>query len=251
MRSSIVVTFLVAGALTVGVTAARDVDITEAGLKWTRVLSFDADSSADRISNVKRAKVPGGWLIHVRSGETTSSTFLPDPSHGWLKGGIRPRRTTPAPKTAAQPKSLAAPKRAPSYFATAGDVPTAERVNGLPWLRKRPGIAYAQLRRIPAAIHRKYQSFKQAYKLGQECGGEFTSLGFRINWMQKTSFLSQGLGLRVGDVLRSVNGKPFGHPAVELHAALRAERRFAILIQRKGRDLVLPFEVPRWLGEDR
>lgn len=33
--------------------------------------------------NIRRAKVPGGWLIYAESGYGGGVTFLPDPKHEW------------------------------------------------------------------------------------------------------------------------------------------------------------------------
>ena len=39
--------------------------------------------SDDFFSLVRRAKVPGGWLVYVCYGATAGVTFYPDPDHTW------------------------------------------------------------------------------------------------------------------------------------------------------------------------
>jgi hypothetical protein len=55
----------------------------------TQVLTGDKwKESAPR--NVSRAKIPGGWLVGIESGNVRSwgLTFVPDPNHEWDGGSL-------------------------------------------------------------------------------------------------------------------------------------------------------------------
>ncbi|MFO7695302.1 MAG: hypothetical protein R6V57_19620 [Vicinamibacterales bacterium] len=41
-------------------------------------------------TNVSRAKIPGGWLVGIESGNVRSwaLTFVPDPNHEWDGGSL-------------------------------------------------------------------------------------------------------------------------------------------------------------------
>ncbi len=137
------------------------------------------------------------------------------------------------------------------YFQTDGQIPKAEQVPGIPWLRRVPGVRkYARPKAVPQVLYRKYQSFKDAWDLVQEGGGEFveTDAGtaYQINWIQDSSYLFTRIGLRPGDRVISVNGQPVGQSVgagKAMYDNLRGEKRFAVLIERKGQKLVLSYFV--------
>ena len=68
--------------------------------------------------------------------------------------------------------------------------------------------------------------------------------GFRIDWIQQGSVFEK-LGLKPGDVLRSVNGEKLESPAkaMELYNALRSANNVQLDIDRNGRPESLSFNV--------
>lgn len=155
---------------------------------------------------------------------------------------------SPAPGPTA---SAAAPVAATDYFQAAGDVPADERIANAPWLRRVPGVAYAEPQRVPELTYRRYQSFDDAVSAAQSGGGRFVSTAegktaYEVSWVDERSDLATRLGLRPGDRVLSVNGHPVGTgvgAAQALFEQLRAERRFAVLIERGGSPMVLSFFV--------
>lgn len=222
-------------------------------VKWQTVPVEDDDHRSERrVRSMKRARVPGGWLVLVGAKTGGGLTFYPDPAHGW---GRRPAR--PADRPAPKPITAPLPKKKPLDYYRGGlaarALPKAEQVPGIPWLRRAPGVSYARLRQVPELLHSKYQVFSDASRLLAQCGGRaLVGRGFQIQWLDRNSYLAAGLGLRAGDVVVSVNGHSvLGGSARALHTKLKGARRFAVLVERKGKQVVLAFEVPRWLPPEK
>lgn len=139
-----------------------------------------------------------------------------------------------------------------SYFAGDLPIPPGDQVPGIPWLRVRPGLRYQPPRKVPGVLHDKYRSFEDAWELAQEGGGAFVETdlgaGYRVDWLEERSLLSTLIGLRPGDTILSINGLPVGRgvsAAQALFERLRGTTRFAVLIERRGRRIVLSFVVDR------
>jgi hypothetical protein len=149
------------------------------------------------------------------------------------------------------PSDGSAPQTAVNYFEASGNVPQAEQVPGFPWLRRMPNVAYAAPQQVPEVLYRKYQSFEETWDLVQQGGGQFvqTNKGetaYQVTWMDENSYLATRIGLRPGDKVISVNGQPIGQSLTagkSMYEQLKGERRFAVLIERGGQQVVLSFYV--------
>ncbi len=213
--------------------------------------------------------MPGG----LRSGVLDEAVSSADATMTWLererqRSGVvsavaeKDYVAPPAPRTSrAAPGTPAAAEEAQrlkeiakeipkKYFGT-DDVPPDEQVfEGVSWLRKVPGVRYKPPKTIPEITYRKYQSFQDTWEEVQGGGGEFvdTDAGtaYKINWLNEASMLYTKLGLRKDDKVIAVNGQPIGQ-SVEAGKAMfeqfKNERRFAVLIERKGQKVVLSFTV--------
>jgi hypothetical protein len=159
-----------------------------------------------------------------------------------------PKDGGPAP---AAPTTLSQAATTTAYFEASGNVPVADQVPGFPWLRRQPGVAYAQPQPVPDVLYRKYQSFEDTWNLVQEGGGEFVSTNagataYQVNWIDQNSYLATRIGLKPGDKVISVNGQPVGTSLAAgqgMFEQLKGEHRFAVMIERDGRPLVLSFFV--------
>lgn len=130
-------------------------------------------------------------------------------------------------------------------------IPPAEQVPGFPWLHRNKGVAFAQPQKIPDILFRRYQSFDEACRLVESSEGELTSSArsepaYQVNRVDETSDLYRRIGLRDGDKVISVNGQPIRTSLAAwkgLYEQLKGERRFAVLIERKSKLVVLSFFV--------
>lgn len=158
----------------------------------------------------------------------------------------------PTPSADGKPPAPATPPTARSdYFEVGGNVPASEQIPGFPWLRRVPGVNYAQPQQVPDILYRKYQSFEATWDLVQEGGGSFTTTtdgktAYQVNWIDEQSYLASRVGLKPGDKVISVNGQPIGTSlgaGKAMYEQLKGERRFAVLIERNGQPVVLSFFV--------
>lgn len=129
-------------------------------------------------------------------------------------------------------------------------IPVAQRVPHTPWLRSQPGVRYKPPRRVSRLMYRKFQSFKDAWKEAQAGGGQFVETehgtAYQVNWVNEKSRLAQKIGLQPGDQVLAVNGQPVPKSVgggQQMYGQLKGERRFAVMILRKGQKMVIPFEV--------
>lgn len=157
----------------------------------------------------------------------------------------------PTPTQAAVSAAPAGVVATTDYFQATGDVPADDRIANAPWLRRVPGVSYAEPQRVSELTYRKYQSFDQAMTLAQSGGGRFVSTAegkdaYEVSWVDDQSELATRIGLRQGDRVVSINGHPVGTgvgSAPAMFEQLRSERRFAVLIERGGSPMVLSFFV--------
>lgn len=228
-----------------------------------------ADQGAQQWVEVRRPRpLPGVADVHVRAdGQvearrgSSSQQGLTIADLAGQRGAVRLWAADPGPALeflrAGQATVLAVNGRPPappvtgSCYAPSDQVPPAEQVPGLPWLRRVAGVSYAQPTRVPEVFYARYQALDAVTALLLECEGELTTTArgeraFHLTRVDEHSDLHTRLGLQGGDAVLSVNGRPLGATAAaceELHAALRDERRFAFLVEREGRLLVLSFHV--------
>lgn len=162
---------------------------------------------------------------------------------------------SPGGDSASPPKPGEAPKgpqvaKPDEYFDRDGNIPKNEQVPGIPWVRKQPGVTYYRPEGVPQIVAQKYQSFDDAWNLAQEGGGEFVQTdkgpAYKVRWIDENSLLRKTLGLQSEDVVLSVNGHPvpasFG-AGKGMYDQLKGERRFAVKVLRKGREVMLSFYV--------
>lgn len=156
-----------------------------------------------------------------------------------------------APSVDGSPAAQAPSGPASDYFAVEGNVPQAEQIPGFPWLRRVPGVSYAQPQQVPDIMYRKFQSFEATWDVAQQGGGSFTTTSdgktaYEVNWLDDQSYLASRVGLKPGDKVISVNGQPIGTSlgaGKAMYEQLKGERRFAVLIERNGQPVVLSFFV--------
>lgn len=192
------------------------------------------------------------WLLRLRQGAGKIAT-----QQGYVKFDTplpaQPGQPAPAPTAPGQP---AAPQPAPAgpvttYFDAGGNIPVGEQVPGFPWLRRVQGVEYVPPQQVPQILYNRYQSFEETWTLVQEGGGEFTQTdkgetAYQVNWLDNNSYLATRLGLKKGDQIISVNGKPIGTSLTAgrgLYDQLKGERRFAVLVLRDKQPVVLSFYV--------
>lgn len=144
----------------------------------------------------------------------------------------------------------AEPAEGEGYFDADGEIPAAEQVPGYPWLRKVPGLTYARPRPIPHTVYARYRDYDALVALFREAaGGEFVEAeagrGYRLEALDPGSVLATRLGLRPGDLLLEVNGRPLDAAVEgrELFVRLRDALRFALLIEREGQRVLLSYYV--------
>jgi len=144
-----------------------------------------------------------------------------------------------APATAVAPATEATPAASPAED---------EMVEGMPWLKKQPGVTYSRPQKVPEILAKKYQSFDEAWEQAKTGGGEFVATdgesGYQVNWLDPNSGLGKGLGLRPGDKVISINGQSIGESpqaGVKLFEQLKNDGRFVVKIERNGEQMVLTF----------
>lgn len=128
-------------------------------------------------------------------------------------------------------------------------LPADERVRHVAWLRRLPGVDYSPLVRVTGGARRAVQSFPAAWSEAQRAGAghlERAAHGtvYVIDRLDPGSRLAK-LALRAGDRVLAINGLPIGNTVTagkQLFALLRNDRRFAILLERRGRRVVVPVE---------
>lgn len=143
-------------------------------------------------------------------------------------------------------------KKSQEYFAS-NDLPDEDRaIPNIPWLRKVPGVSYHRPRRVSEFIYQKYQSFEDTWNTVQSGGGKFseTSDGqtaYEVTWIDPRSELASMVGLRQSDKIIAVNGQPIGRSVDAgraMYEQLKGQKKFAVMIERDGQRMVLPFFVP-------
>ncbi|MGE0711498.1 MAG: hypothetical protein AB7N76_24565 [Planctomycetota bacterium] len=169
-----------------------------------------------------------------------------------------PNRPTAPGQPAAAPQTPEAKKeeaiqKSKDYFASNQPLAPDDRVfQEVPWLKKVPGVAYRRPRRVSQFVYQKFQSFNDTWNAAQAGGGEFTETAdkqtaYKINWVDPRSELATMVGLQPQDKVIAINGQPIGQ-SVEagraMYEQLKGQKKFAVMIERNGRRMVLPFYVP-------
>lgn len=192
------------------------------------------------------------WLQEQRRRSGRGGVAAVDLAVGEIKYAAQPVVAAPPSAGSGGPAAPATPPTARTdYFEVGGNVPSSEQVPGFPWLRRVPGVNYAQPQQVPDILYRKYQSFEATWDLVQEGGGSFTTTNdgkqaYQVNWIDEQSYLATRVGLKPGDKVISVNGQPIGTSlgaGKAMYEQLKNERRFAVLIERNGQPVVLSFFV--------
>lgn len=188
------------------------------------------------------------WLNAARQRTGRSARILEGQPMLSVPSAPAPPSAPGAPEAAAPTPAAAAATR--SYFDTSGNIPVAEQVPGFEWLRRQPGVSYMAPKAVPDILYRKYQSFEETWNLVQEGGGEFvqTAAGtaYQVNWVAQESMLATRLGLKQGDKVISVNGQPVGTSlgaGQAMFEQFKNETRFAVMVERDGKPVVLSFYV--------
>ena len=189
------------------------------------------------------------WLEKLRDRKNPKRLRITE----WIPPSARakPQRGVAPPKAETPTEKEQAKKEDQKYFAGDAAIPKSERVPFAPWLRAVKGVdVYKKPKTVSRLLYRKYQSLKNTMALVQEGGGKFveTSAGtaYEIKWVDPNSLLATKLGLREGDRVISVNGRPIGkslNAGKAMFDELKNEKRFAVLIERKGKKMVVPFMV--------
>lgn len=166
--------------------------------------------------------------------------------------GARPERSRPAPPVGQRgPADAPAGPRghadalARSAAARPADAPPAT------WVPRVAGATYAPMRRVPAVVRLRYQAFEAAWELAQEGSGRFVAAAdgapaYEVTALAPESLLATQVGLQPGDRVVSVNGAPLGTSVAAgraLFEQLSGERRFVVVVERRGQPVVLSFEV--------
>jgi hypothetical protein len=146
-----------------------------------------------------------------------------------------------------EPKELARPAHVDP---SAPPAPEA-RTSPPPWVPHVPGAVIVPPRRVPEALRRHLSALEPALEVAQEGGGRFVGLSdgrtaYELTHLEPDGLLSRHVGLRAGDRLVEVNGRPLGQSVAAgraLYEALREERRFWVTVLRGGRTVVLTVEV--------
>ena len=164
------------------------------------------------------------------------------------------RRPSARPSAGVAPTPRADDLRDPAptdYLRDPARESPGQTVEGFPWLVRRPGLTYHRPGRVPRILYDKLQSLEDGLEVAQQGGGEFVQTpagdaAYQVNWLDPNSLLARRLGLRAGDRILSVNGHPVGASLAagqQLHALLKTETRFAVLVEREGRRELLSFYV--------
>ena len=175
-------------------------------------------------------------------------TYVPD-----APPQAQPGQPAPQPKTKAEQKAEGE-KKAKEYFSNqSGALPPEDRVfPNITWLKKVPGVAYTRPRRVSNFVYQKYQSFNDTWNAAQAGGGEFTETSdgqtaYKVNWVDPRSELASMVGLKPGDKVIAINGQPVGRSVQAgraMYEQMKGQKRYAVMIERGGRKMVLPFYVP-------
>lgn len=152
------------------------------------------------------------------------------------RGPVAPRTDGDAPR---------GPEPARSGVERGADAPPAT------WIPRVVGATYAPVRRVPAVLRLRYQAFEAAWELAQEGSGRFVAAAdgapaYEVTALDPGSLLATQVGLQPGDRVVSVNGAPLGTSVAAgraLFDQLSGERRFVVVVERRGQPVVLSFEV--------
>lgn len=200
-------------------------------------------ATSDWLERKRTGRGPGGPAI-------VDLIQLPTPAPSRPQAPAQPGQPQPQ-ANAQQPAASSSGGGTQTYFDSSERIPQAEQVPGVPWLRRMPNTSYARPKAVPQMLYQKYQSFEDTWNLVQEGGGEFVSSSkgdqaYQVNWLDKNSYLFSRIGLRQGDKVISVNGQPIGSSVgagKAMYEQLKGEKRFAVLIERDGQQMVLSFYV--------
>ncbi len=162
-------------------------------------------------------------------------------------GVAGPRLTPPAPGVS----SATAPAPPPRDEPRPGVDARRELAPPATWIPRVPGAAYAPVRRVPAVLRLRYQAFEAAWDLAQEGSGRFVATdrgeqAYEVTALDPESLLATHVGLQPGDRVVTVNGTPLGTSVAAgraLFEQLSGERRFVVVVERRGQPVVLSFEV--------
>jgi hypothetical protein len=156
-----------------------------------------------------------------------------------------------APLTEEKKKEIGV-KKTKGYFVKKQVQPQQRVFAEIPWLKKVPGVRYRRPRRISRFVYQKFQSFNDTWNAAQSGGGEFTKTkdgqsAYKINWVDPRSELASMVGLKPNDKVIAINGNPVGNSVNAgraMYDQLKGQKKFAIMIERGGKTMVLPFYVP-------
>ena len=187
------------------------------------------------------------WQVRRGGGRVQGPVEIPDAP---IPGQAAPGQ----PQTAASKEAVkeAGIKKSEEYFAS-NDLPPGERaLPGVPWLRKVPGVSYHRPRSVSDFVYQKYQSFNDTWNAVQSGGGKFTETNdgqtaYEVTWIDPRSELGSMVGLKQGDKVIAVNGQPIGRSVDAgrgMYEQFKGQKKFAVMIERQGKRMVLPFYVP-------
>ncbi|MBL4850368.1 MAG: hypothetical protein JKY65_33035 [Planctomycetes bacterium] len=190
------------------------------------------------------------WLANLRTrsgGPGMAPVVIPDAPIAGLAVGQAP--TTPAAKAAVKKAGI---KKSQEYYSTNKVAPEDQALPGVDWLRKQPGVAYHRPRKVSKFVYAKYQSFNDTWTTVQSGGGKFTETkdgqtAYQVTWLDPRSELASMVGLRQNDKVIAVNGQPIGRSVDagrSMYEQLEGQKKFAVMIERNGKRMVLPFYVP-------
>jgi hypothetical protein len=190
------------------------------------------------------------WLANLnarRGGGSRGVVVIPDAPVAGQAAGQAP--TTPAAKAAVKKAGI---KKSQEYFTTNKLAANEQAIPGVDWLRKQPGVSYHRPRKVSKFVYQKYQSFNDTWSTVQSGGGKFTETkdgqtAYQVTWLDPQSELASMVGLRQGDKVIAVNGQPIGRSVdagKSMYEQLKGQKKFAVMIERNGRRMVLPFFVP-------
>lgn len=189
------------------------------------------------------------WLAQLRNrrgGPQMAPVVIPDAP---VAGQVAGKPATPEVKALVKKAGI---KKSEEYFTTNKLNANEQAIPGIDWLRKQPGVSYHRPRKVSKFVYQKYQSFNDTWSTVQSGGGKFTETkdgqtAYEVTWLDPNSELASMIGLRQSDKVIAVNGKPIGRSVDAgraLYEQLKGQKKFAVMIERGGRRMVLPFFVP-------
>ena len=209
-------------------------DQTRSRTVLARIGDEVAGATVSRVENGRMWVNRDGAEECLRAGQDPGTAPAPTASRTPRRSTERESRTSSDSRTASE-RTAARPTPAPAAARTTDLAASINRVSSTQYDIQRSAIDEAMAN--PQALQTSAPEFRQAFDNGNPSGIQITT-------MPRGSLFSR-LGIRRGDIIMQVNGQRITTPqrAIDLYEAMQNESNVELVVQRRGRQRTLTYNI--------